>query len=123
MPLTVDSSGGPSYDYSIAHVNRVNDKKNVEEIPKKEVNEAVVNKEFREASREEVEALFSHRQDTQLTKDILNTFAKKSDTPSSEFTFDDINSIHNLVEQDEPEPLRKDNEVKEYFTSVANWVF
>ena len=106
MPLTVDSSGGAAFDYSAANVNRTNATKNkIEETPEKKIAEPhEEQRATQELPQEEIQALFSNRQDSQLNRDILNTFASnRSDEEHSEFSIDNLDTLHKILEKNESE--------------------
>jgi len=104
MPISIDSSGGVALDYSIKNVNKIDNTKKVE-IPSEEKQQSnnTQTQARQELPKEEVEALFFNRQDSQLTRDILNTYASKQDS-TNEISFSNIDAYEKLLENDEPLP-------------------
>ena len=106
MPISVDSSGGVALDYSNRNVNKIDSTKNTEIRPeeKQESNRTQTQTLVRqELPKEEVEALFFNRQDSQLTRDILNTYASKQDS-SNEISFTNLDAYEKLLQNKQPEP-------------------
>jgi len=105
MPISVDSSGGVAFDYSIRNVNKIDSTNNTEIRPeeKQESNKTQTQTQVRqELPKDEVEALFFNRQDSQLTRDILNTYASKQDS-SNEISFTNLDAYEKLLENKQPE--------------------
>jgi len=108
MPLTIDSSGGVAFDYSIAHTNRANDATSkMQEIPQKEITQEVIEKRVTQRlDKEEFTAIFFNRQDSQLNRDIINTFASKQrDDENAEFAFDNIDTFKKLLEKSDAQSV------------------
>jgi len=105
MPLSIDSARSSVFDYSTANVNKTNTSRDVTEEVKKEVLVKSDNEQrpIHELPKEEVEAIFLNRQDSELNKVILNTFASQQnkEEKSQEFSFDNIDTFSKKIEESE----------------------
>jgi len=105
MPISVDSSGGVAFDYSIRNVNKIDSTNNTEirQEEKQESSKTQTQTQVRqELPKDEVEALFFNRQDSQLTRDILNTYASSQDS-SNEISFTNLDAYEKLLQNSQPE--------------------
>jgi len=103
MPISVDSSGGVAFDYSIRNVNKIDSTNNTEIRPEEKQESNKTQTQVRqELPKDEVEALFFNRQDSQLTRDILNTYASKQDS-SNEISFTNLDAYEKLLQNKQPE--------------------
>jgi len=103
MPISVDSSGGVALDYSIRNVNKIDNTNNTEIRPEEKQEANKTQTQVRqELPKEEVEALFFNRQDSQLTRDILNTYASSQDS-SNEISFTNLDAYEKLLQNTQPE--------------------
>ena len=104
MPISVDSSGGVAFDYSIRNVNKIDATKNREIAPeeKPESNKTQTQTQVRqELPKEEVEALFFNRQDSKLTRDILNTYASNEGS-KSQISLTNLDAYEKLLQNKQP---------------------
>ena len=122
MPLAVDSVGRLTFNYSITNINRVNASNRTAEVTQQEAvvesnnnnNNERIN--FLELPKEEVKSLFFNQQESQLTRDILNTFATNiNDTQRSPFTFNNIDTFQRLIDERESQQEAEiNNEYNEF---------
>jgi len=107
MPISIDSSGGAALDYSVKNVNKVDATTNTQ-IPQEEKQQSnnTQPQVRQELPKEEVEAIFFNRQDSQLTRDILNTYASNQES-TNEISFTNIDAYEKILKNSEPELNRE----------------
>jgi len=106
MPISVDSSGGVAFDYSIRNVNKIDSTNNIEtRSEEKQESNKTQTQVRQELPKDEVEALFFNRQDSQLTRDILNTYASNQDS-SNEISFTNLDAYEKLLQNTKTEPTQ-----------------